>query len=147
MDFHLRVLSNASRSFWTCSCFCLCVRACGCMSTLTLFQFSPLFPFFSSRSTSSSSPHGRSGCDDIIAWEPAGWGHAGLNAAVCLSVCVLFMHADVMPDVCVNDRAALRWLVSTLVAPLTFSLLLSLSISYLFVLLHIMLEVSHKAQF
>lgn len=28
--------------------------------------------------------------------EPAGWGHARLNAAVC----VLFMHADVLPDVC-----------------------------------------------
>lgn len=82
---------------------------------MLFFSFLHHYALFSS--PSSSSPHGRSGFDDIITWEPAGWGHTRLNTAVCLSVCVLFMHADVMPDVClyVNDRAALGWLLSSLV--------------------------------
>lgn len=121
---HLRVLSNASRSFWTFSCFSLCANLWLHVHFNTFPVFSP-FPFFLfSRSTSSSSPHGRSGCDDIIAWEPAGWGHAGLNAAVCLSVCLVYACRRHARCLCVNDRAALRWLVSSLVAPLTFRFLL-----------------------
>lgn len=121
---HLRVLSNPSRSFWTFSCFCLCVRACGCMSTLTLFQFSPLFSLLFSINLFF-----------LTTWQVWLWWHHCLGTSrvrscrakrcsVFVSVCLVYACRRHARCLCVNDRAALRWLVGSLVAPLTFRFLL-----------------------
>lgn len=140
---HLRVLSNASRSFWTCSCFCLCVRACGCMSTLTLFQFSPLFPFFPLLFSIN--------LFFLTTWQVWLWWHHCLGTSrvrscrakrcsVFVSVCPVYACRRHARCLCVNDRAALRWLVSSLVAPLTFTFLL------LFVhIIRVVCSVAHDA--
>lgn len=136
---HLRVLSNASRSFWTCSCFSLCASLWLHVHFNTFPVFSPL-PFFLFSIN----------LFFLTTWQVWLWWHHCLGTsrvrscrAKCCSVFVSVRlvyacrrHARCL---CVNDRAALCWLVSTLVAPLTFRFLL------LFVHIILVCSVAHHA--